>query len=876
MELDLTAADEQIKGVFRFDHPDGAGAFQVIGREDGTGGFALAPQNWIDRPKGMMALTLQGQIRADGRAIEGKLIPCGAGGFLAEPAKPADTPPPEIAAMAAMSGGPLAGLWRGGISCSANRRGKTEVYPVELHLAMDGDGVGGGGLVQIYKARGSGEGPAFAQRLVAQGRVEAGVTNIWFTALDVGGAPIQLRTIEVLPDGDRRLAGTVQMNGCQTIALDRVGDLSVPLVLDDITGLWSGTSQSDRPTAIMMQVAADMAEMQATWPATAPVMERDRFRVSLMPFDAGLGQLFWVPVGVREATGAFVQSNPRGTHTLLKARMMLMAPADGGLAFQMPISRQDVARAVSGADPEPRNGKTALLMLTRPDDAARDALATGEVPPARFEGAIGGALAAAPSREGQCRALDAWVAPDAEGVDMQRQTPDTIMQRLAGALNDDRFVPVFGVPFLLTTQLERRSVARFIQSSCRGQVHEAVSFMADFVLMTDTQFARFTAEVANRRETEGWLKETRAALPGMVATVETEAELARLRREAQVERKELLPEEKASLLAEIDRRAAEVRAGLLKGEIAALSDDGFAQGELGLALNALDRAKDLPGDLRAEVKAAAEAKAASLLAGPKATAVAVVAGLPNSLDGLRQAQVAMAPLAAWRPGMEAAFGSLDPDGVLRPLHARIAELRADAGVQAEFAAILEQVEAQGDAEAAVMAAAAPYITADDLAHAADFARIIDRAVLFAELRQVKLVDNAKTTSAGEPTIADIATFVFERVRSANADIRQQEDRCLSSDFNDPLSALACLSQPAVWSGQAGQFGVVLLGVEKLGCTEEVPDARYVCLFIQTIDINLPGGMGIGGIPNLTSGEVLDALFLKTEADGWRVVWGDLE
>lgn len=877
MVLDLTGADGQVEGVFRFDHPDGAGAFQVIGREDGAGGFVLAPQDWIERPKGMMALTVQGQFKAGGRAIEGTLIPCGAGGFVAEPAKAADAPPPEMAEMAALSGGPLAGVWRGGVSCSSNRRGKTEVYPIELHLAMDGDGVGGGGMMQIYKARGSGEGPAFEQKLIAQGLVEGGRARFWFTVVDVGGAPIQLRTMEVALESDARLAGDVRMNGCQTIALERVGDLSLLPVAEEISGLWAGASQSDRPTALVVQVADGMAELQATWPANLPDIERDLLRLSLIPVDPGLGRLFWVPVGVREATGAFVANNARGTHSLIDARLMQLTPTPGGLEFQMPVRPQDVARMVSGEAPKTRDSKAGLVTLTRPDDAAREALASGETPPARFEGSIGGALAAAASREAQCRALDAWVAPDAAGVDMQRQSPDAIMQRLAGALEDDRFVPVFGLPFLMTTQVERRSVARFIQSTCRGQVHEAVLFMGDFVLMTDSQFARFTAQVANRRETASWLTETRAALPGMAETAETEAELARLRQEAERERPELLPEEKASLLAEIDRRAAEVRAGLLTGDIAALSDDGFARGDLGRVLSALDKAQDLPGDLREAVRAVAEAKAAAMLAEPKAAAVAVVEGLPQSLDGLRQAQAAMAPLAAWRQGMEAAFGSLDPEGVLRPLHARIAELRADAGVQAEFADALAEVEARSDAEGAVLAAAAPYIAADDLIHAPEFAQIVEKAVLHAELRQVKLVDNAKATSPGEPTIADIATFVFERVRSANAEIRRQETQCMSGDFNnDPLLALACLSQPAVWSGQTGQFGVVLLGVEKLGCTEEVADARYLCLFIQTIDINLPDGMGIGGIPGLTSGEVLDALFLRTEPEGWRVVWGDLD
>lgn len=876
MVLDLTGESSRVEGVFRFDHPDGEGSFRVIGREDGASGFTLAPQDWIERPKGVLALTLQGQFKAGGRAIEGTLIPCGAGGFVAEPAKSADAPPPELAEMLVMSGGPFAGLWRGGISCSSNRRGQTEVYPLELHLAMDADGVGGGGVVQIYKARGSGEGPAFEQRFVAQGRVEAGKAALWMMAVDVGGAPIQLRRTELQLKSEGRLEGSVKMNGCQTVTLDRAGDLPPPPVAKELLGLWSGSTQSDQPTALIVQVAADRVEVQATWPATLPEIDRDRFHLSLVPFDAGMGRLLWVPVGVQEATGAFLSGNPKGTHILAEARLMLITPAEGGLSFHMPVQQQDVAEAIAGQMPASRNGRTAVVMLTRPDEAAEDALAAGEAPPARFDGSIAGQLAVAPSREAQCRTLDAWLAPDAAGVDMQRQTPDAIMQRLAGSLEDDRFVPVFGVPFLLTTQVERRSIASFIRSNCRGQVDEAVLFIGDFVLMSDSQFARFTGQVANRRETVRWLEDTQAALPEMAVAAETEAELARLRREVDVERKELLPQEKVALLAAIDRKTAEVQAGLLMQQIAALSDDGFGEGRLGQVIGAVEKARALPDDLRDVVKEAAQAKAAAMLAQPKAAAVKVVPGLPTSLDGLRQAQAAMSPLAAWRAGMEAAFGSLDPDGVLRPLHARIEELRADGGVQAAFAAVLDKVEARGDAEGAVLAAAAPFISANDLVLAPEFAEIVEQAVLHAELRQVKLVDNSRTTSPGEPTIADIATLVFERVRSANADIRRQEDVCLSGNFSDPVTALACLSQPAVWSGQAGQFGVVLLGVEKLGCTEEVADARYVCLFTQTIDINLPEGMGIGGVPGLTSGEVLNALFLRTGTQSWRVVWGDLD
>ena len=88
--------------------------------------------------------------------------------------------------------------------------------------------------------------------------------------------------------------------------------------------------------------------------------------------------------------------------------------------------------------------------------------------------------------------------------------------------------------------------------------------------------------------------------------------------------------------------------------------------------------------------------------------------------------------------------------------------------------------------------------------------------------------------------------------------------------------MQCLTTPALWTGQSGQFGVVLLEVEKIGCTEDVKDIRYTCLFRQTIDVNLPEGMNsASSIAALSGGEVVDAMFLRNNMGGWQVVWGDL-
>ena len=878
MSLYLEASDGVLTGTFRFVHPDGTGSYSVVGREDGAGGFALSPQDWIDRPAGFMPLALQGTVRPGGRAIEGKLIPCGAGGFLAEPAKAEGSAPPVFETAEPRSGGPLEGVWRGSVACSTNRRGATEYYPLELHLGMDGNGVGGGGLLQVYKARGTGAGPTFEQRFIVSGRLLEGMLQLdRQLVVDRGGAPIALQSITAELDPSGRLLGEVRLNGCQTVELERFADLPAVEVGDGLQGIWAGSSTGDRPTALILQVAQEEAEVQATWPANLPEIERDRLRMSIIPIDLGAGFVVWAPVGFREATGVFAPDASPSIHVIVDSAVYMIAPASDGVEFRAASRAEDVVAAMAGQAPATNSGRMRSYLLAQPSGAEIDALAEGETPPFIFTGSVGGALAAAPSREAQCRVLDEWLASEAASVDIMRLSVDSAMQRLAGALMDERFVPVFGMPFLLTTQAERRSIGSFIRQNCRGQVNTGVTFVSDFVLMSDTQFAKLTAQIANRAETVAWLSRAQARLPEMAPSAESIAELDQMQLEAERERPELLPEEKDVLLGQIERRGQEINANILQSDLEGLSDGGFAEGHLGRLLAIVEQGRDLPPDLYSKLYDAAKVKAELILADPRAEAVAVASTVETSLAGLAGAQAALAPIAAYRSQMEASFGSLDPDGSMNVLYRRIDELRNDVGVQQALADMLAQIEGGGNARAAVLAAASPYISEADLIHAPAFAEIVDRAILDAELRQVKLIDNSTSVAPGEPSMADIASFAFERVRDANEEIRRQEQACLSSEFSDPISALECLSMPAVWTGQSGQFGAVLLAVEKIGCTEEVENVRYICLFSQTIDINLPDGMDLGrSITALTSGEVVDAMFLRNNNNGWQVVWGDLD
>ena len=134
---------------------------------------------------------------------------------------------------------------------------------------------------------------------------------------------------------------------------------------------------------------------------------------------------------------------------------------------------------------------------------------------------------------------------------------------------------------------------------------------------------------------------------------------------------------------------------------------------------------------------------------------------------------------------------------------------------------------------------------------------------------------------GEPDAEAIASFALQRVREANAEISAREDMCMSSGFANTIEALSCLAVPGIVTGQKG-FGVKLIAVRKLGCVTEVPDTQYLCTFTQEIQMNMPGGDAFGGktltdmAQRMSSGEAVDARFIKATGGRWNVISGDLQ
>jgi len=873
LKLDIAEEQGRLSATFSFDAQGTTGSYTLTGRLRPDSSFTLAPKQWIERPTGFTALAMEGALNANGRMIEGRVSPCMSGKFTVTRALAEGETPPLEAPPAPLATGKLTGIWQGSVGCRQNRRGKTENYPVELQVFADGDGIGAYGTVGIYKQRNSGGGPTFDQRVVLSGRHDGGRLSLRSTVLESGGARVQLKAVAGAVANDSAIEGEVRMNGCETISLSRRADLRPLDIPPAIAGTWAGAVGRGEQTVVVLHAVNDAAapffELRATYPADKPDAERDRLVLSLVAV-AGRGDgLLLVPVAAREATGIF---SGEGTlrHFLTQSQAALVSlGADGSLVVNGIANERDLA------------GNRNAFQLARPSKGQGEALASGETPPVDFGGVIAGALAEAPSREAQCRVLAEWLKPFEPNVNVKRMSVDAVMAGLSTAF-DEPFEPVFGIPFLETSQEERRAVAMMIRSTCRNMDMELVGFVGDFVLMTDHQFAQFNTLKADRQDTMAWVAQSREELEGLPEDVASLKRIAALREEVRIRSRDMRDPERKEAEAALTRREMEITLALLIARIETIPETSFEQGGLNELFGVLERSRnsELDEASRGELAARAKERAAVILDRPLQEAAKVATSLPVSLEGLRLGHATMRPLLVYRKPMDVWFGSIDPNGTLTPLYRRLDEIRGDAAVQAAFREALLKEADGGDAVARVRAAAASYIDLDEVQSYPAFAAILTDVELVAEVRAVNVVDLSQNRQPGEPEAEEIAKFALQRVREANQGFAAKEDMCMSSGFTNAIEALSCLSVPGIMTGQKG-FGARLVEVRKIGCETEIPDTQYLCRFTQEIDMNMPGGEAFGGntmadmAREMSKGEAVDARFVRAKGGGWSVITGDL-
>lgn len=881
MTLDVSEKDGLLEGVFSFDAQGQSGSYRMAGRLQPDRRFTFVPREWIKRPDGFTALGITGILNENNRLIEGKLSPC-MGDFKAARAMPEGERSAAMAPPGPLQTGALTGSWAGGIGCRMNRRGNTETYPLELQVIADSDGAGAFGHVQIYKKRNSGAGPVFDQFVLLSGRQDG--TSLTLEnplTVDRGGAQVFLKGLAG-SIGTDSIEGKVSMSGCETVSLKRKGALQPVAMPATLAGTWMGTAGRQNETSVILHGVTDadppFIELQATYPANLPDAERDRLRLTLVPVVEQDGRLLLVPVSRREATGVFGGAGP-ARHVLGQWRGVLVSSGSNESVELRGLAREGDVAALAGSPQALQN----TIRLTRPTKQQEEAVASGEAPPVDFGGSIAGALAAAPSREAQCRVLEAWLKPLEGGVDIDRMSVDSVLAGLIGAFADEVFEPVFGLPFLLTTQEERGAVARLIRDTCRNAMRmRMVGVVGDFVLTAEFQFSKMTTLMADRAETGGWMARLQEELRGLPEDQSGLERIKAMRADMAKRGRDLTDAQAKEVEAAIAARESKVKLAMLLAEVTALPETGFEQGNLNRVFAVLNRAQssglDRPG--LARLRESAQAKARSLLDGPLREAAALAPTLPVSLEGMRLGNETMGRFRPYRQGMEEWFGTIDGTGILQPLYSRLEEIRNDAGVKSAFREKLLEVATGPEAEAAVRSAAASYLGPEETHRYPDFAAIIDEVALVAEVRAISVVDASGSPQPGEPTAEEIARFALQRVRDANAQQAAKDDLCMSGQVSDPVQAMLCLTSPGLITGQKG-FGARLIAVRKIGCVAEVSDIQYRCTFTQEIQIDMPGGDAFGAntlgqmARQMSSGEAVDARFSRAAGGGWNVVWGDL-
>lgn len=840
-------ADGMVDGTLTFEIQGESGSYHIAGRVLPDGTFTLVPREWIERPTGFTALGAEGRLNPNGRQIEGTLNPCGMGRFSASrelppTAKVAMAPPEPPAA------GPMDGSWQGAVQCRQNRRGAVEVYPLHLVIRSDGANAGALAQLQIFGKFGSGSGPSDEQISILSGSIEGTTLSLMHNLpLSLIRQGTDLRQMQLVLGADGKLTGTMRLNGCETVELQRVGAATDVAVPAQMAGDWVMPTGVDAKTDLTLHISATgdaFAELRARYPLDKPEAARDVLQLVLSPMMVTDRVVVWAPVGYRQATGVFVRG-ARLYHNFGKARAFTTALLpDGKLAFETPLRGPDIDLALSSPDREAGRGLPRHMLVRVAPDAQ---LQAGTTPPVQFSPKIGGALASAATREAQCQVVQDWLAPETATIDYDRQSLDEIMRIITPAFDNARFQPVFGPPFLLTTQQERTEIARFIEDAChRNLGMRVIGTIGNRVFRSQSDFSRFAATLANRSETIVWLGGLASELDGLAPDRTGLDRIATLRREADTRRADLTQIESRDIRIALEQRKIELRAGIFLTEAEALPTSGFEAGALGLVLGLMDRMEnegsDIPFDLLRPAREVARQRAAEILNGPIAEAAALAQTIPTSLEGLGRGQAALNPFLPYLAGMNRHFGSRDASGQLEALYTRLDQLRRDPGVVAAFATMLTAIEPKPGLRPsdAVWQVAGRYITQDDLSSAPEMSEQISLAIDLVEVRAIEIVDRSVRISEHEPSAEDIARFALQRVRSYNERMATQEQTCLSGQISDPVQAVFCLNTPALWTGQTG-FGFQLLRLEKIGCREDQPGVQYTCEFYQEIDIHFPGG-----------------------------------
>jgi hypothetical protein len=515
-------------------------------------------------------------------------------------------------------------------------------------------------------------------------------------------------------------------------------------------------------------------------------------------------------------------------------------------------------------------------------------------PAVKLAGALSGPLASAASADDQCRIIEEWLGKYVNWKNIARMTRDGGLLSLSQAFEDEAFTPVFGVPFLNTTQEERSSVAILIRNTCKSR--DLLRFVGDNVFASERQFQTLVGLMVEHQDNQDWLAGAKTELESLPSGKSGLDRIARLRTEFRTRLPNIPQNERREFEQLLSAREAGTKAMAVFAELDKIPDDSFENGGLDRVLAFMQRAWNNVDERKArrdrkyavqvrefrhELTVRSEAKARAILNRPLRDAAAAAGSFPATLEGLKQGYGVLKPLQPYRQPMDRWFGTIDRDGITSPLLRRLDEIRNDSGVQAAFRETLLAVAKGPEAKSAVKAKAAEYIDVDNLDSTPEYARILYEVSQVAEARAVSIIDLSGSEQEGEPTAEEIASFALQRIQDYNSNAAAMEQYCMRGGAaNNPVEAFGCLGQPGVVTGRKG-FAARLIEIRKIGCVAEVSGARYLCDFTQEIAFNAPGAdpFGARSLDKMaraaTKNEPVKARFIKAANGGWNVIWGDL-
>lgn len=874
-DLELEADSALLRGNLHFRSGDVSGSYAVTGRySPRTRSLTIIPGSWQERPAGWRAATLSAVLHENGLSLKGSANACGpdAGthNLIAKRPGGEEEAPAAAVRFVPSLGGPFEGHWTG--RCIGERR----EFAISMDVLQEEDTV-------IAFMESEDRRPQQFRGKIVDGKATLvnHDTAQFYPAFDLALV------------SDERMTGRKAFSGapCRDIELQRQGPAQTPSLEDsdwsvgDWAGYYAGNGPdthkrfledwSEKPTfagnATLLTIGEvnglPYAYLRLASPPELPAERQNNYWTTLRPLFADKdGRIVFALSKVHRREG---YSRPRsGTDSM----NIIVSQFDAGGGILIERRR---ARGVPG--------KPVLFHMQAVAPDSRLLSHPGEMPPLKLSDALTGALAQTQTLDQQCELLGDWMSGIADGEKLGRMQVKDGHQRIVPVLYDEQFVPLAGLPFSLLEPYERWTFITWLRTACPSRMGwtRYPSASVEDVFRGD-DYHKTVSMLVDHQESGGWADEVMAelsALPdepdslGRIDAIEKGIETRKA--ELETQRLDQIREAVAT-----KRNAVAYAAFLVRFEdMDALPDERDSLVHLA-KLAGEARGLVLPAD--ANITDRLREKITKIISPQLDSALREIAALPISLEGLSRANAIFDDVGAMMMQAGEVVSSLGGRERLGRLRERRDALQADPQIRALLLAELDRVRSGSDP---VVATENAIFSIFGKHEPAGLVPLLAQAREQAAIASIVVVDRSGAfEDASGPSAAEIASFVYRRVKSADATRKAQEAACQDGNLSNSVEALGCL--PVVFGQEVmGGLRPRLVRVEKIGCDTLRIGVKYICRYLQHVEI-YSGKAGPASpdivrdylgtlLPGGYNGEISTAEFERMSATGdpqWRVVW----